>query len=199
MVNKKRLQWACKFVEVFSHINYYENLPQGWSVIKLSNISKLITCGYASTPKYEDSGVPFISAKNVKPYKFIFKDYKFISEDSYNKIHSTYKPEKGDILLTRVGAGIGEGCIINIDTKFALYVSLTLIKLIDTQLNEYILNVLQSPYGLSLSNDNTYGKEASQGNLNVNNVRNFLLAIPPLQEQIKITNKIKKINLTIDL
>lgn len=160
----------------------------------MENICKVITCGYASTPKYETNGVPFISAKNVKPYKFIYKDYKYISNELYNKIHTNNKPECGDILLTRVGAGIGEACIIDVNDTFGIYVSVTLIKPVNLEMNEYILNVLESPYGLTLSNKNTYGKDASQGNLNVNNVRQFLCPIPPLKEQVRIVKRLNEIN-----
>ena len=173
--------------------NYYTNIPPNWALTNLSSICKVITCGYASTPKYVKNGIPFISARNVKPYKFIYQNYNYISEELYLKIHSNFQPEKGDILLTRVGAGIGEACIIDNDEKFGLYVSLTLIKLINKQMNEFILHILQSPYGSTLSKENTYGKDSSQGNLNVNNVRNFIIALPPLDEMNRITIKINQI------
>ena len=65
-------------------------------------------------------------------------------------------------------------------------------------MNKFILNLLESPYGLKLSNNNTLGKDASQGNLNVNNVRKFLCPIPPIMEQEKINNKIFNLYKQID-
>ena len=158
----------------------------------MKNICKVITCGYASTPQYVEKGYPFISAKNIKPYHFIPDDHKYISEELYKKLTLNAKPEKNDILLTRVGAGIGEAAIINKEFDFAIYVSLTLIKLLNYNLisNTYILNYILSPVGIKNSLSNIYGKGASQGNLNVNNVREFLVPIPPLDEQYKINEKI---------
>ena len=104
------------------------NLPVGWEVALFQDITKVITCGMASTPKYYDSGRIFLSAKNVKPYRFMPDDHKFVDEETYRKITQNAKPEKGDILLTRVGAGIGEAALIDQDIDFAYYVSLTLIK-----------------------------------------------------------------------
>ena len=173
--------------------NYYENIPNNWLAVPLKNLCALITCGYASTPKYEDNGIPFVSAKNVKPNKFIFSNYNFISEELFNKIHRNYVPEIGDILLTRVGAGIGEACIIDVNDKFGIYVSLTLIKPIYKLTNKYLLLVLQSPYGKTLSKKNTYGLDASQGNLNVDKVRKFIIPFPPINEQKRITMKINNI------
>ena len=187
--------------------NYYEKfgnnikliesiftIPSSWRFIRFKNLAHLITCGYASTPRYESAGIPFISAKNVKPLNFIFSNYKYISDHLYNKIHANYKPEFGDILLTRVGAGIGEACIIDVYDDFGIYVSLTLIKMSKIISNKYILFLLLSPYGMMLSNKNTSGKEASQGNLNVENVRDFVVPIPPLNEQLRIVSKIEKLN-----
>ena len=168
-------------------------IPDNWCWTRFKNICKIITCGYASTPKYVENGIPFISAKNVKPYKFIPDDHKFISKELYDKLTVNYKPEMNDILLTRVGAGIGEAAIIDTNFTFAIYVSLTLIKLINYNIisNQYILNFILSPIGKSNSLKNIYGKGASQGNLNVNNVREFLLPIPPLKEQKRIVEKIE--------
>ena len=180
-----------KVVNITDEIPF--DIPQDWCWTRLRNICKIITCGYASTPKYTENGIPFISAKNIKPYKFMPDNHKFISKELYNKLTVNYKPEINDILLTRVGAGIGEAAIINTNFIFAIYVSLTLIKLIDYNLvyNEYILDYILSPIGKSNSLNNIYGKSASQGNLNVNNVREFLLPIPPIKEQRRIVKKIE--------
>lgn len=170
-------------------------IPNNWSWTRLKNICKVITCGYASTPQYVEKGYPFISAKNIKPYRFLPDDHKYISEELYKKLTLNSKPEKDDILLTRVGAGIGEAAIIDKEFDFAIYVSLTLIKLLNYNLisNKYILNYILSPVGIKNSLSNIYGKGASQGNLNVNNVREFLVPIPPLNQQYKINEKIDKL------
>ena len=170
-------------------------IPSSWSWIRFIDLCSVMTCGYASTPQYVSDGMPFLSAKNVKPFNFKPDDYKLISYDLYNKLTNTCKPEKNDILLTRVGAGIGESTIIDVDMDFAIYVSLTLIKLVDYSLinNKYILYWLNSPYGISTSIKNITGKEASQGNLNVDDVRNYMIPFPPIEEQQRIVDKIDEL------
>ena len=168
-----------------------ENLPIGWSVAYMQDITKVVTCGMASTPKYHDEGRIFLSAKNVKPYKFMPEDHKFVDEETYRKITKNSKPEKGDILLTRVGAGIGEAAVVDTDIEFAFYVSLTLIKPFHEQLYSYFLLLwLNSPQGTKKSIDNIYGRGVSAGNLNVNQVRGFTVPIPPLAEQHRIVTKV---------
>jgi type I restriction enzyme S subunit len=172
------------------------DIPDSWEWVRLNNLCKIITCGHASTPKYVPDGKPFISAKNVKPYRFIPQNgYKLISEELFDRLRKNYYPERKDILLTRVGAGIGEATIINSDLEFAIYVSLTLIKIINYELinNKYILFFLNSPLGVATSINNIYGKGASQGNLNVNNVRNYLIPLPPIKEQQRIVEKVEQL------
>ena len=178
------------------------DIPESWKWVRFNNLCSVLTCGYASTPTYvsEDDGMPFISAKNVKPYRFMPDDHNYISYELYDKLTQNAKPEKGDILLTRVGAGIGEAAIIDTDLDFAIYVSLTLIKLVNNSLidNRYVLYWLNSPIGVSSAKKNIYGKNASQGNLNVKNVRDFLVPLPPLAEQKRIVAKIEELLPYID-
>jgi type I restriction enzyme, S subunit len=173
------------------------DIPESWKWVRFDNLCSVLTCGYASTPTYvsKENGMPFISAKNVKPYRFLPDDHKYISHTLYEQLTQTAKPEVDDILLTRVGAGIGEAAIIDIDFDFAIYVSLTLIKLVNINLidNKYILFWLNSPLGVMSAKKNIYGKNASQGNLNVKNVRDFLVPLPPLAEQKRIVVKLEEI------
>ena len=172
-------------------------IPETWKWVRFNNICSVLTCGYASTPHYvsKEEGMPFISAKNVKPYRFMPENHNYISQDLYHKLVQNAKPEKGDILLTRVGAGIGEAAIIDTDLDFAIYVSLTLIKLVSNNLisNKYVLYWLNSPIGVASAKKNIYGKNASQGNLNVKNVRDFLVPLPPFDEQMRIVAKLEEL------
>lgn len=173
------------------------DIPDSWKWVRFNELCAVLTCGYASTPTYvsEEVGMPFISAKNVKPYKFMPDDHKFIGKDLYEQLTANTKPSRGDILLTRVGAGIGEAAIIDVDMDFAIYVSLTLIKLVDNELvnNRYILHWLNSPLGTATAQKNIFGKGASQGNLNVKNVRDFIVPLPPYKEQVRIADKLDKV------
>lgn len=175
------------------------DLPESWAWSRFSTLCNTLTCGYASTPEYvsEDIGKPFISAKNVKPFHFMPDDHKYIRRELFETLRDGCCPRKGDILLTRVGAGIGEAAIIDSDLEFAIYVSLTLIKLANYELlnNKYILYWLNSPISILAAASNTYGKGASQGNLNVKNVRNYLVPLPPTKEQTRIVAKIDQLML----
>jgi type I restriction enzyme S subunit len=168
-------------------------IPESWVWCRFQDITSLITCGIASTPKYYPSGRIFLSAKNVKPFRFLPNDFKYVDEETYRKVTQNAKPEIGDVLITRVGAGIGETAVIDQDIDFAFYVSLTLVKPIKIGLDSNFLSFwLNSNYGIQNAIVQTSGIGSNQGNLNVNRVRAFLIPLPPLSEQKRIVAEIEK-------
>lgn len=168
-------------------------IPESWEWVRLSDVCN-ISDGTHQTPKYVDHGVPFISAQNVKPYRFIPEIHRDVSREDYLEYNKVVAPAKGDILMTRVGAGIGEAAIIDQDFDFSIYVSLTLIKRYGDELNmEYLLHVLNSPQGRKLASRKTLGKGASQGNLNLVFIREFVVPLPPLAEQQRIVERVNEL------
>jgi type I restriction enzyme S subunit len=169
-------------------------LPKGWEFAKMDAICTLITDGTHLTPHYTESGRAFISAQNIKPFKFIPEKHRWVSEEDYQGYIQNRKPELGDILLTRVGAGIGEAAVIDTNLDFAIYVSVGLLKFNkENFFSNYLVVWLNSPLGRNHSEKNTYGKGVSQGNLNLSLIRNFPVSIPPLAEQHRIVSKVDEL------
>jgi type I restriction enzyme S subunit len=167
-------------------------LPKGWVWCRLGEICNLITDGTHLTPRYVDKGRIFLSAQNVKPFKFMPDVHKFVSEEDYQGYIKNRRAEKGDILLTRVGAGIGEAAMIDVDIEFAFYVSLGLLKPNRNCIySKYLELYLNSPLGRNHSSNKTLGKGVSAGNLNLSLIRSFDFPFPPLTEQKRIVEKVE--------
>ena len=81
--------------------------------------------GTHQTPHYVESGIPFYSVENVTSNNFT--NVKYISEEEHKKITASYRIEKGDILMTRIGS-IGACKYVDWDVNASFYVSLALIK-----------------------------------------------------------------------
>lgn len=169
-------------------------LPSSWQRVYLQDIAYQITDGTHQTPKYTESGKPFLSAQNIKPFRFMPEKHRFVSEADFESYRANRRPERGDILMTRVGAGIGEAAVLNSDFEFAFYVSLCLIKVpVGLVSAEYLTLWLNSPEGRDSSTMRTYGKGASQGNLNLGLIRTFNVPLPPLSEQHRIVAKVEEL------
>lgn len=165
------------------------NLPNTWEYPTLFEITKQITDGTHLTPNYVSNGEIFLSAQNVKPFKFIPEVHKYVSKEDFESYRNNRTPELNDILMARVGAGIGEAAVIDQPLEFAFYVSLCLIKTFkDLVIPEYITCVLNSAYGTNYSKNNISSTGASAGNYNLGHIRSLKIPLPPIKEQEEILN-----------
>ena len=168
-------------------------IPLHWSLRKFKHLAPILTCGVASTPEYVDAsvGIPFLSAQNVKNNKMKLDKYKFISMELHQNLTKNRKPQNGDILVTRVGAGIGDACIVECNFEFSIYVSLTHIRVDDKLVsNKFIMYFFSTDYCKFLNNQGTV-TGGGVGNLNVNNVERYKVPLPSLDEQNKVVEFIE--------
>ena len=96
-------------------------IPSDWEIKTLNDLCISINDGTHHTPKYVENGIPFFSVENVTMNNF--KNTKNISHEAHSKLIERCKPEKGDILLTRIGT-LGETKLIDWDINASIYVSL---------------------------------------------------------------------------
>jgi type I restriction enzyme, S subunit len=174
-------------------------IPKEWGVVKFVEISKSITCGVASTPKYvsEAEGIPFLSAQNVANGQVVLDKYQFIGKDFHQKLTKNTKPEQNDILYSRVGAKYGEAGVIDFNWDFSIYVSLTLIKLKDI-CNPYFYKYFLNSIICKQQAKNGVFAGAGVPNLNVAIVKDFVMILPPKEEQEQIANILLSIDKRID-
>ena len=176
-----------------SDVEWLGQVPEHWDVWKFAHIAPIITCGVASTPTYveEHEGIPFLSAQNIKNNKLSLHKFNYISHSLHEQLTRYRKPELGDILVTRVGAGIGEACIVDIDLEFSIYVSLTHIRVNQNiASNKFIMYFFGTDYCKFLNHEGTV-TGGGVGNLNVNNVVKYQIGLPSLEEQQKIVGHIE--------
>ena len=116
-----------------------------FEIVNLESLTNKITDGVHSKPEYTSEGVPFISVKDMNKGKLEFAECKYISEEAHNKYIKRCKPEKGDVLYTKVGATYGISAIVDTYEEFSLYVSVALLKLKKEIANHiYIREALRS-------------------------------------------------------
>lgn len=149
----------------------------------------------ASTPKYVEDGVPFLSAQNVKNGKLNLDKYKCISNELHEKLTKNTKPQKNDILMTRVG-NVGDAAIVDIDWEFSVYVSLTHIRMKEGYDSQFFTQLLNSSFIKRRSLQTQY-KGGGVANLNVKVVEEFDMPIPPLKEQQKIVEILSSVDAAI--
>ena len=166
-------------------------IPKGWEWCRFSSLYLSLTDGTHSTPKYTLSGIPFISVKDMSSGVIDFSNTKYISKEEHQKLSDRCHPQKGDLLLSKVGT-TGIPAMVTTDREFSLFVSVALIKLIQCDINrEFLVFMIQSPLVQEQAKENTRGV----GNKNwvLSAVSKTLMVVPPLEEQGRIRNKLNLI------
>lgn len=171
-------------------------IPSNWKWCRLGDICRLITDGTHSTPKYTEYGIPFISVKDISNGFIDFSNTKYISMEEHQSLIKRCNPELKDILLTKIGT-TGIAKVIDTNKPFSIFVSVALLKLFNQFSNElYMEYLINSPYVRTLSQENTTG--VANKNLVIKSINNFLIPLPPLEEQERIVNILSTIDSAID-
>jgi type I restriction enzyme S subunit len=159
-------------------------MKEGWEYKCLGDVAK-IYLGLTHTPKYQDSGIPFISVKDISNGDLDFKDTKFISKEEFENMPNGAKPQKGDILFCRVGT-IGKPQILRTDVPFGIFVSVGFLRITNKSLPEYVKYWMESPLFYKQVRDNVQGSTIK--NLNTGWLKKFIVPIPSLSEQQSIVD-----------
>jgi len=174
--------------------NIFNQKDNDWQEEKMVDVCSILTCGVASTPKYVDEsiGVPFLSAQNVRNGRIVLDKFKYISQDFHKHLTKKNKPQKGDILYSRVGAKFGEAGVVEHNFEFSVYVSVTLIRPIPEKLNNYYFkHYLNSPVIKSLAKSSI--TSSGVPNLNVKTVREFPVYYPSIEKQKDLVVEIEQL------
>lgn len=164
-------------------------VPEGWEVVSLRKISETITKGTTPTTyghNYTKTGISFLRVENITESGHIdLNGIKFISSEA-NEFLNRSKLEEGDVLFSIAGA-IGRCALVSSGILPAnINQAISLIRFKNgEQLNlEFILQML-----LSINVKSQIELEATslaQTNLNLEQVKNIKLPMPPLPEQRRI-------------
>ncbi|MBN9047779.1 MAG: restriction endonuclease subunit S [Rhizobiales bacterium] len=175
-------------------VDMFGRADPAYPTVKLSEITHRITDGVHQKPTYTESGIPFISVKDITTGKLIFDACKFISEEDHKKYTKRCKPEKGDILYTKVGATYGRPAIIDTDVGFSIYVSVALIKPNHSRIRPKFLKTLMAT-DLVRQQANRCIKGIGVPDLHLDQIQSFQVPLPPMAEQVEFEKIVDNLEL----
>lgn len=124
---------------------WFPELPAGWEALTLRRVITSAIDGPHFSPQYHDAGIPFLSARNVRPDRWILSDAKFISEADYIEFSKRVRPEVGDVLYTK-GGTTGVARAVDLTFRFQVWVHIAVLKLKrDRMLPAFLAYCLNSP------------------------------------------------------
>ena len=171
---------------------YLQELPNGWEVFELQDLCHKVTDGTHKTPAYQESGVRFISIKNIRPFQEINWDCykKFITREAHEKLIRRCHPEYDDILFPRIGT-LGFAKRVDFKETVSIFVGLGLLKPIkDVILPKYLEYYMNTPFIYELSHKKATG--SGRLTLPLAESRKFPVPLAPINEQDRIVAEIEK-------
>ncbi len=147
-----------------------------------------IFLGLTATPNYTDAGVKFISAQNTSNDFLDLSNVKYISETDFESTTSNAKPQRGDLLFTRVGSNLGHPVIVETDEKLCIFVSLGYLRVRNKKqvVIGYLKHWMNTDLFWSQVRKNVHG--AAKVNLNTGWLKEFRISLPPLETQERIVH-----------
>ena len=176
-----------RFVEMFGR--YYE---EHINEKQLNEICDFIDYR-GKTPEKSESGIPLITAKNVKDNKFFVEPQEFIPEENYATVMTRGIPQVNDVLFT-TEAPLGNVCRIpNVYEKFCVGQ-----RLITMQPHKEVLNSEYLEYALVSAEFQDKMWQKSSGST-VKGIRSKLLVlltipVPPIEMQNDFAVFVKQVD-----
>ena len=160
--------------------------------MKLGDLSITITKG--TTPKtYSKSGICFIRTEAIESDLINFDKVKYIDDDVHNGSLRRSILQANDILFTIAGATIGKCVVVPASALPAnTNQALAIIRLKENYEHKYIFYLLKSKYMKDYIQKSIKG--SAQPNLNLQQLNDFVIPVPPLEVQKCIVDILDRFN-----
>jgi len=163
-------------------------LPKGWEWIRLGNLS-IINGGYAfKSNEYVNQGVRVIRISDFDELGLKKDKIVYYTED---KKYDDFILENNDILLAMTGGTVGKSYYVQ-NLHEIMYVNQRVADIkISQQVNsKYINYLILSP----LTQDKVAScKNSTNDNISMQDIKEFYVPLPPLEEQERIVEKLEQI------
>ena len=163
------------------------DIPHNWTWTRLSSIANTFGGHAFKSTEYTNTGVRVIRISDFDNNGILDGEYKYYyEEESLNK----YLLKENDILLCMTGGTVGKTCVNNRKTKQYLNQRVASIRTYDLIYYRYIYKVITSNYIQCIINKS---KTSTNDNISMNTINDFLIPLPPYNEQVRICEAIDKI------
>ena len=168
------------------------DIPENWKWVRLGTLLKFVSDGTHKTPTYVSNGIPFLSVQNISKGYFDFSKIKYISEREHEELTKRCLPQRSDILVCRIGT-LGRAIKVTLDFEFSIFVSLGLLRSVSEEIVDWIIFIINSPYGSEWIDSVKVGGGTHTNKINLNSFPDMLIPLPPLAEQKRLVEKLAQI------
>ena len=165
-------------------------IPVSWSWARLTHVTFLIEDCPHSTAKDEGKGYPLVRTPNIGFGFLLLNGVHRVSEKVYNQRNVRAVPQKNDLIFARE-APAGNIAVIQ-DEKVCLGQRTVLLRPIThCILPQYLAYYILAPSSQQSLVEKSSGTTVAH--VNLSDFRPYLIAVPPIDEQKRIVNKLKEL------
>ena len=174
-----------------SGVEWLGEVPYGWVITRLKHRVLKLTDGEHIAPKFTDSGMRFLSAKDIRDREINYEVTKFVSQEDGVRFRKRCDPKIDDLLVVSRGATIGRVGLVEKDIVFCLLGSVILVRANVKELHPlflfYLLNqdVVREQFLLA-------SQSSAQQAIYLVDISEIFFALPPIDEQRKIAEYLEK-------
>jgi len=172
------------FLEMFGDIS--NNIK--FQICNVGEVVSIVRDGPHVSPKYseESDGVPILSTRNIRPFRLILDEVKYVSRETFALLTKRFKPQVGDVLLTK-GGTTGYAKVVDFDWEFCIWVHVAALRPIQDKINpKYLEAALNSHFGYQQSQRFTRG--IANRDLGLTRMVNIKIPLPAMAIQNKFSS-----------
>lgn len=164
-------------------------IPEDWEVVKFGDIATRLTYGVAAEAKPYDGIHKYIRITDISDKNGTFQPNPLTSPSFYSK---EYICKTNDLLIARTGASVGKSYLYKEEDGCLIFAGF----LIRVQIKEYNSKFIF--YKTQLQHYKEWivseSMRSGQPGINAQQLKNYMLSVPPLPEQQRIANVLTDID-----
>ncbi|WP_289130592.1 restriction endonuclease subunit S [uncultured Clostridium sp.] len=200
LINEKKIKKEKQLPEISEEEKYFE-IPQNWKWVRLNDICSYIQRG--KSPKYSEvKEIPVIAQKCVQWSGVDLSKAKFIEPETIKKYSDERILKQGDLLWNSTGLGtLGRINMFVENEKYKTIVAdshVTVIRAFKELVDyKYLFYWFSGPIVQGEVESKSTGS-TKQMELGTTTIKEYLVPLPPLEEQKRIVEKIEKLLSYVD-
>lgn len=168
-----------------------------WKEYKLEELCSIIDSLHKS-PQYIESGYPMVRVKDMEEGFLKLNQTAYVTKEVYEEFTKKHKPQKGDMLFSRVGS-YGITTFVDLDDDFCLGQNTVVLtsynnKIINNKFFFYMMisNIVKEQIELLVTG-------STQKTISMKSIKSIIIPVPSLEEQEKIANILSSLDDKIEL
>ncbi len=173
-----------------SGVEWLGDIPAHWERKRLKHVtSHIVDCIHATPDYIEDGEYPAIRTADVSPGRLDLEKARRVDEDGFQRQVSRLKPRAMDIVYSREGERFGMAALVPPGREVCISQRMMLFRAKpETMVPDFLMWQLNASTVYRQAEQDVIG--ATSPHVNVETIRNFWLAVPPIHEQGEIANAI---------